>query len=186
MDLATELVLQAAWGKNWHADVAGFERPTPPGDPDVEIKNSGRVGERDHYLLFHWNVVLVDLCAEGFAQGDRVRAFVGGNRGGCAAFGEPEMNFIKEVETRPVDQTAAARLVLRAKEDGGSKDASESLHHAPVIPAILGETEELQHLGSALEVDGAVLLPEGERRHPNRNKAVLAEGDGPFIMHLPQ
>jgi hypothetical protein len=25
-------------------------------------------------------------------------------------------------------------------------------------------------------MDGAVLLPEGERRHPNRNKAALTEG----------
>jgi hypothetical protein len=52
----------------------------------------------------------------------------------------------------------------------------EALHHAPVIAATLGETEELQDLRSAIELDGAAILPEGERRHPNRNKAVLAEG----------
>ena len=176
MNLAAELVLQAAWGKNWHTDVARFEHPTSPGDPDIEIKNSGRVGERDHDLPFHWNAVLVDLRVKGFAQGDSVRAVMDGKRRRFAVFGEPEMNFINEVKTRPVNQMAAARLVLCSEKDGGSKAALEALHHTPVVAAILGEAEELQHLRSAIEMDGAVLLPEGEGRHPNRNKAVLAEG----------
>ena len=175
LNLATELVLQAAWGKNWHTDVAGFDRPTSPGDPDIEIKDSGRVGERNHDLPFHWNAVLVDLLVEGFAQRDGIRTISGRSRSGFVVFGEPEMNFIEKVKTRPVYQTVAARLILCSEKDGGSKDALEALHHAPVIAAILGEPEELQYLGSAPETDGAVLLPEGERGYPNRNEAVLTE-----------
>jgi hypothetical protein len=88
------------------------------------------------------------------------------------------MNFIEEVKSRPVNQLAAARLVLRAKEDGGSKDALEALHHAVVVAAILGKAEELQHLGGAIEVNGPAFLPEGEGGHPDRDEAILAEGNG--------
>ena len=120
--------------------------------------------------------MLVDLCVESFAERDCVWVVAGGNRRGFAVFGEPEMNLIKEVKTRPVNQTAFARLILCSEKDGGSEDALEALHHAPVIPAILGEVEELQHLRGTIEMDRAAHLPEGECRHPNRNKAVLPEG----------
>ena len=100
--------------------------------------------------------MLVGFCVEGFAERDGVRVVVGGNRKGFAVFGESEMNLIKEVKARPVNHWAAPRLVIGPEKDGGRKDALEALHHAPVIPAILGEAEEREHLGSALGMDGAV------------------------------
>jgi hypothetical protein len=76
----------------------------------------------------------------------------------------------------PVDQAAALMLVLRAEEDGGRKDALKAWHHASVVAAILGEAEKLEHLAGALEMNCTTVLTQGERRHPNRDKALLAEG----------
>ncbi|MGA2078026.1 MAG: HEAT repeat domain-containing protein [Terriglobia bacterium] len=146
--------------------------------PDIVARLVGLLSDLDGAPGVHYYAMLIDLSVEGFAQGDGVRTVGGANRSGSAVLVEPEMNFIEEVKSRPVNQLAAARLVLRAKEDGGSKDALEALHHAVVVAAILGKAEELQHLGGAIEVNGPAFLPEGEGGHPDRDEAILAEGNG--------
>lgn len=86
------------------------------------------------------------------------------------------MNLLKEVKAHPVNQSAAVRLVLRSEKDGGGKDALEALHRATAIAAVLGKAEEVQHLGSALEANGAGLLSECKCGYPDGNKAVLPKG----------
>jgi hypothetical protein len=46
--------------------------------------------------------------------------------------------------------------------------------------------EKVEHLGGRIEMKFTGFVPQGEGGHPDRDKAVLPEGDGPFIMHLPQ
>ncbi len=119
--------------------------------------------------------MLVDLRVKWFAERDGVRVGVGGDQSGFGVVSETEMKFTEEVKSRPIHQPAAPGLIPCSEKDGGRKDTLEALHHTPVIPTVLGEAEEVEHLGSAVEMDGAVLLPEGERCNSNRNKAVLTE-----------
>ena len=97
-------------------------------------------------------------------------------------FGEPEVEAIEEVETRPIDQPGTGWLLFGAEEDGRGKDALEALDDAAVIAAVLGKPEELQHLGGAFETYGAALLPEREGGNPDRDEAILAEGQAEVGM----
>ena len=97
-------------------------------------------------------------------------------------FGEPEVNLIKKVESSPLNQLASGRLLFGAEEDGRGKDALEALDDAAVIAAVLGKPEELQHLGGAFETYGAALLPEREGGNPDRDEAILAEGQAEVGM----
>ena len=67
-------------------------------------------------------------------------------------------------------------LVFGTKEDRRCKDALECLDNPPVVTAVLGQVKEVEHLSGAVETNGTALLLYGERRYPNRNEAVLAEG----------
>ena len=90
------------------------------------------------------------------------------------------------MKTRPVNQAAAGWLPVGTEEDGRGEYTLKCLHHAPVITTIFGELEEFEYLSGAVETDGPTFLSERERRHPDRDEAILAKGDGRFIMHLPQ
>ena len=46
--------------------------------------------------------------------------------------------------------------------------------------AVLGEAEEVEHLSDALETNDPALLLNGERRDPDGNETVLAEGQAEF------
>jgi hypothetical protein len=54
------------------------------------------------------------------------------------------------------------------------------------VGAVLGQSEEFKDLGGRFKVDGAGVLFHREGSDPDRNQAILAVRDGPFIMHLPQ
>jgi len=85
------------------------------------------------------------------------------------------MKLIKKMKARPIHERGTRRIVLRSEKNGRGKYPSKPLHHAPVIAAILGEAKKVEHLGSAIEMDGAALLPKGEGGYPDRNEPVLAE-----------
>lgn len=73
-------------------------------------------------------------------------------------------------------------MVLSPEEDRGSKDAMEALHNSAVMAAVLGEPEEVQHVSGTLEVHVPAFLLDGERRYPDGNEAILAEGQAEFRM----
>ena len=94
--------------------------------------------------------------------------------------------FVQEVKPREVDELGAARRLLCTEEDRGSEDSLETLDQAPVVRAILGEAKEVEQSGGRIEVNRSALLLQSESGDPDGNQTVLAEGDGRFIMHLPQ
>jgi hypothetical protein len=68
------------------------------------------------------------------------------------------------------------RLIVCAEEDGGCKDTLEGLHDSPIMPPVFRQMKEVEHLSGAIKVNGAAFLADGERRYPDWDKAVLAEG----------
>ena len=60
VDPAAQLLSGAAGRKQRNEDLSRLEDPTLPGNPDVEVKNSGRVGKSDDDLALHWDAMLVD------------------------------------------------------------------------------------------------------------------------------
>jgi len=98
----------------------------------------------------------------------------------------PELHAIKKMKASRVDEIRFFRLLFSAEENRGGKDSLESLDHAAIVGAVLGQAKEFKDLGGRFEVDRTGVLFHGEGSDPDGNQAVLAVRDGPFIMHLPQ
>jgi hypothetical protein len=109
-----------------------------------------------------------------------------GGRGQWFVVMKPEVQAIEEMQTRPIEKKLPVWLIAGAKENRGGEDTLEAFHDAVVSFSVLEEAEEIQHLGGRLEADGPASLAQRQGGHPNGNEAVLAKGDGRFIMHLPQ
>ena len=77
-------------------------------------------------------------------------------------------------------------MLLGSKEHCGGKNSLETFDEAPISLAVFEQAEKVEHFGRGLETDDPALLANGERGNPNGDEAVLAVGDGRFIMHLPQ
>jgi len=65
-----------------------------------------------------------------------------------------------------------------------AKYAMKTLHNAAVMAAVFGHSEEVEYLSGSVEANGATLLLNSESCDPDRDQAILREGDGRFIMHL--
>jgi hypothetical protein len=89
---------------------------------------------------------------------------------------KPKLNQIKKVETSPVGEVVPSRLFIGAEEDGGCKDALESLDNPPIVSAVLRQAEEVKNLGSAVEADDTAFLLDRECGYPDGNETVLAKG----------
>ena len=99
---------------------------------------------------------------------------------------KPEVNAIKKMKAQGINQRIRIRIILGAEEDGGCEDSLETLNDSPVVSPVGSEAEEIEHLKGSFKVDDAAFLLDGESGYPNGDQAILAEGDGRFIMHLPQ
>jgi len=93
---------------------------------------------------------------------------------------EPEPHPIKKMKAGSIHQRAAVGLVFGRKEDGGGENTMEALHDSAIMAAVLGEVEEVEHLGGAFETNDPALLLNGKRRDPDGNETVLAEGQAEF------
>src|SRR5215469_10660418 len=108
-------------------------------------------------LAFHRYAVLIDLLVKRLAERDSVfRGFAAGR--GLIHGVEPKSKAVEEVETRPVGDAVSSRLIVCAKENGSREDPLESQHEAPVMAAVFRESEEVQNLSGACEMDAAALL----------------------------
>ena len=90
------------------------------------------------------------------------------------------------MKTRGINQRISIRVILGAEEDGRCEDSLKALNNSPIMATVGSEAEEIEHLKGSFKVDGAAFLLDGESGYPNGDQAILAEGDGRFIMHLPQ
>ncbi len=89
---------------------------------------------------------------------------------------KPKLHLVEEMETHPIDKTVSPWLIFGSEENGRGKDALEALHDAAVMAAILGEAEEIKHLGSTVKVDGAGPLLYRQGGNPNGDQAILPKG----------
>jgi len=175
-----ELRAKAAIPEEWHVGRAAAHRPALPYHPHVEVEHPRRVRERGDHLAFDRDSVLVDLLVECLAEADDVFVALVTWRLFGPVFVEPKPHPIKKMKTRSIYETAAIWLVFGPEEDRRGEDAMEALHNSAVMAAVLGEPEEVQHLSSAFEMDNPAFLLNGERRYPDGNEAVLAEGQAVF------
>jgi len=145
------------------------DSPALPCRPKVKVENARRVSQGCHDLALHRNTVLVDLPVERFAQGDYIAGFFRRSLS-CGLGGiEPELHAIEKVESTPVNQVVAGRLVFGAEENGCRKDSLEALNDPPIMIAVCGQVEEIEHLRSFLKSDGAALLPKRQSGDPDRD-----------------
>src|ERR1039458_1618784 len=87
---------------------------------------------------------------------------------------DPKLHAIEKVKASQVDDGRFFRLLFCAEENRGGKDSLESLDHAAVMGAVLGQAEEFKDLGGRFKVDRTGLLFHGEGSDPDGNQAVLA------------
>ena len=130
--------------------------------------------------------MLVDLIVERFAENDGVAGDILGSGSRSVVRTKPEVNAIKKMKTRGVNQRISIGVILGAEEDSRCEDSLKALDNSPIMATIGSEAEEIEHLKGSFKVDGAAFLLDGESGYPNGDQAILAEGDGPFIMHLLQ
>jgi hypothetical protein len=119
--------------------------------------------------------VLIDFLVEGFAQSDGVLKAFGGKLL-LFVIAEPEAYPIKEMKPHVINESVLIRLTFGPEENRCNEDALEALHDSPVMTAVFGEPEEVEHLGSTLKPDGPALLLHSERRDPNRDETILTKG----------
>jgi len=82
--------------------------------------------------------------------------------------------FIEKVKASQVDDWCFFWLLFCAEENRGGKDSLESLDHAAIMGAVLGQPKEFQDLGGRCKVDRTGFLFHGEGSDPDGNQAVLA------------
>jgi hypothetical protein len=120
--------------------------------------------------------MLIDFVVEGFAEGDSISAPIP-RRGTVGAVGcEPEVNAIKKMKTRGIHQQISIRMILGAEEDGCREDSLKALNNSPIMAAIGGEAEEIEHLKGSIKVDDATFLLHRESGYPDGNQPILAKG----------
>jgi hypothetical protein len=93
----------------------------------------------------------------------------------CCSITEPESEFIEEVKSGPINQSPGICSIFGAEKDGSGKEPLKTLNQSPVIPAILGQTKEVEHFGRCGKMNHTVLLAEGQRGNPDRDEPILAE-----------
>lgn len=119
--------------------------------------------------------MLVDLFVKVFAKRNHVSAGLGCAGKTWAASAIPKLHVIEEMKTRPVDHWVGIRLFFSSEEDRGAENALERFGHTPIVKSVFGQAEEVEHLGGGIKMNLAGFLPDGERGHPDRDQAVLAE-----------
>jgi hypothetical protein len=144
------------------------------------------MGECGDGMTLHRYAMLVDFVVEGFAEGEGVSGAILGSGSLTVVRSKPKMEAIKKMKTRRINQRISVGVILGAEEDGRREDSLKSLNNSPIMATIGSEAEEIEHLKGSFKVDGAAFLLDGESGYPNGDQAILAEGDGRFIMHLPQ
>jgi hypothetical protein len=141
--------------------------------------------ERSNGMTLHRDSMLIDFVVEGFAEGDGVSDAIVG-LGSLAVVGsKPKVEAIKKMKTRGINQRIGVGVILGSEEDGRCEDSLKALNHSPIMATVGSEPEEIEHLKGSVKVDGAAFLLDGESGYPNGDQAILAEGDGRFIMHPP-
>lgn len=68
------------------------------------------------------------------------------------------------------DNEGRLGLFFGSEEDRGAEKSLEALDEPAVVRAVLGEVEEVEHLGGRIEMDLAGLLPQCERSDPDRDE----------------
>ncbi len=96
---------------------------------------------------------MVDLIVEGFAEDDGVAGAILGSGSRTTVRSKPEVNAIKKMKTRRVNQRIRIGMVLRAEEDGCCEDSLETLDNSPIMATVGSEAEEIEHLKSSVKVE---------------------------------
>jgi len=143
------------------------------------------MGEGGDDLSLNRNSVRIDFTIKCLADCDGVVMPTDGRKFTFRRV-EPELQAIKEMEAAPIEERGGVRLIFGSEENGGAEEPLEAFYEAAVVGAVFGKMEKVEHLGGRIEMKFTGFVPQGEGGHPDRDKAVLPEGDGPFIMHLPQ
>ncbi len=87
--------------------------------------------------------MLVNFTVECLAEHDFIlEAFVRGYMGFFAIV-EPKVHTVKRVKASHVDDRRFFRSLVGAEENRSGKDALESLDHAAIVGAVLGQAKEL-------------------------------------------
>ncbi len=87
----------------------------------------------------------------------------------------PDAHPIKKVEASSIYNDCLLALLFGAEEDGGAKDALESVNDSVVMISILWKIEVVEHLRRTLKADDAAFLENGQGRDPDGDEAVLAK-----------
>ncbi len=172
--LGSKLITEPIGAEDWDTRRLAVDRPTLPGDPDVEIQETGGVCQGGYHLTLDGDWVLIELAVERFAQHDEIAGSLVGQRVRFVAAIEPELHAVDEVEASPIHDELLPELVFRSKEDRGGEDALKSTFHSAVLSAIFGQPEVVDQLSWAVEMKGRALLLEGECRQPDGYQSVLA------------
>src|ERR1035441_1940118 len=129
--------------------------PAFPDEPNVKVQNSRRMSERSDGMTLHRYAMLVDLIVEGFAEDDGVAGAILGSGSRSAVRSKPEVNAIKKMKTRRINQRIAIGMILGAKEDVRCEDPLKALDNSSIMTTVGSEAEEIEHLKGGFQVDGA-------------------------------
>jgi len=85
------------------------------------------------------------------------------------AIAEPKAHAIEKVKASQIHDWRFVRLLFCAEENRGGKDSLESLDHAAIVGAVLGQVKEFKDLGGRFKVDRTGVLFHREGSNPDGN-----------------
>ena len=124
------------------------------------------MGECSYGMTLHRYSMLVDLVVEDLAQGDGVDGVILGRRTPGVVWGKPNVEMIKKVKTRRIDQAIRIGVIVGAEEDRGCEDSLEALNHSPIMTTVGSKTKEIYHLKSSLKMDDTAFLLDSQSGYP--------------------
>ena len=125
-------------------------------------------------LALHGNAVLVNFTVECLVKDDFILEGFVRRYMGFVAIVEPKVHAIEKVKASHVDDCRFFRSLIGAEENRSGKDSLESLDHAAIVGAVLGQAKEFKDLGGRLKMDGTGVLFHRESSDPDGNQTVLA------------
>lgn len=140
------------------------------------------MGQGGNNLAFYRYSVLVNLAIKHLAEQDGIEVAAAGAYLFVLGGVEPEFHAVEEVEPGPVDHCSRFGLLFSSEEDCGTEDPLEAIDKAAIVRTVFRKAEEIKHLSRGVKMNLAGFLPDGKRCDPDRNQAVLTEGQAELRM----
>jgi hypothetical protein len=110
--LGSQLVCEAVGAEEWNTGRPAVYSPALPGDPDVEVQQPRRMGQRCNNVALNGNRMPDKFPIECVAENYDIAGNLLSRRLHVVLAIEPELHLVKEVEASPINNEMLPELVF--------------------------------------------------------------------------